>query len=495
MNKFLFVLAVTFGGSVGALLRGPFVPLAVYYFYAVLRPQFLWKFQLDAFPSLNWSLYLGIAALLSYLPWLFGVLGNATDEERYIHPPLVWSHRIMMGFGLWMTLSYLFANNMYRAWDFYLDFLKVFIMYMLATQVVRSFKQVRILYLLMAFSLGYIALDVVHTYFSTGYLVLFKRGYAGLDNNGAALMLAMGIPLLYFAWEFTTGWYRWCYLAFIPFIGEAVMSSYSRGAMLSSIFGALFYLFFSRKKRFLVLCYVGALLAVPIVAGNEIKERFFSAQQASTDDSINSRFTSWMVAVKIANDYPVFGAGVRCSNLLTLQYGADMEGRTIHNIYLQIAADAGWPGMFLYILLGASTLFGLARVRYRLRNFHDYHSRVNAAMAGGMFCSLATFFFGAFFLSLETLEIPYIIMLMGGQTWAILNAQISQPKGTTVPPIMMMQARMKHLQNRTPQQPPAPPPEAPARNRRPGSAPAPVPPPRMPRTGVPTVPDFAPPGT
>jgi probable O-glycosylation ligase (exosortase A-associated) len=498
MNKFLFLLVVTFGGLVGSLVSGPFIPLVIYYFYAILRPQFLWQFQLSSFPEMNWSLYIGMIAILTYLPWLFGIIGSGRESERYTHPKFTWSHRLMIGFGIWNTLSYLFANNMDRAYPVYEEFLKIFFIYLLATQVVRSFRQVKILYLMITLSIGYIAIDVVHMYVTTGYLLLYKRGYAGLDNNGAALVLAMGIPMCYFAWEFTKGWYRWGFLLVIPFIAEAVMSSYSRGAMLSSIVGGLCYILFSRKKKFLIFCMVCATLAVPVVAGNEIKERFFSAQQASTDESAQSRLTSWWVAVQIANDYPVFGAGIRNSNLLTLQYGADMEGRTIHNIYLQIAADAGWPGMFWYIALATMSMLAIWRVRWRLRAFRDENSDLIVGMTGGIFCSLITFFFGAIFLSLETVELPYILMLMGGQMWAILNAQISQPKGMAMSGLAMQarmqrNARFAQQQNQpTPPVRPVPPPP-PQRQR---TIPTPSGSTGFPkrRQGVPTLPDIPPPG-
>ena len=224
VNKFLLLIGLTVGGSVGAVVRGPFVPTVIYYLYAVLRPQALWKFQLDAFPSFGWSFYAAGAALASYLPWVYGVFGSQADPTRRVSPKFVWPHRMMIGFGIWQTLSYLNANDMWRAAPYYDEFIKVFVMYMLSTQVIRTFGQVRVLYLITTFSLAYIAFEVVQVYYLTGYLVLYRRGFAGLDNNGAALMIAMGIPLCYFAWEFTRGYHRWGYLLLIPFLSEAVMS-------------------------------------------------------------------------------------------------------------------------------------------------------------------------------------------------------------------------------------------------------------------------------
>ena len=451
MIQFLLLIFVTVGGGLGALVRGPIVPFAVYVLISVFRPQFLWKWQLSSMPEVGWAFYISLAALGSYLPWVFGMFGTPRDPERFVHPPFTWSHRIMCGFSLWMTLSYLFANDMYTAYRVYEDFMKIFIMYLLGTQVIRMMWQVKLLYLVMALSVAYIAVDLVHLYVTTGRLALVKDGFAGLDNNGAALMLAMGIPLCYFAFEFTRRWYRFAFLVPIPFVVESIMSSYSRGAMLSAIVGGVFYIFFSRRRAFLIACIVATACAVPVVAGKEIQDRFLSSQKGGEDDSINSRYVSWDCARRIANDYPVFGAGVRCSNLLTLSYGADSEGRTIHNIYLQIAADTGWIGMAWYVLLAGFTLVALLRARWRLRHRTDDEANLTVAIIGGIFCSLVTFYFGAIFLSLETLELPYFLMLLGGQIWAIANAQVSRPPGVRQIPVVR-QARATR---------PAPPVQAP----------------------------------
>jgi probable O-glycosylation ligase (exosortase A-associated) len=435
MMQFLLLVLTTAGGAFGTLVRGPFVPYCVYILYSVLRPQFLWKWNLASMPEVGWAFYISVVALGSYLPWVAGMFGSPRDPERYVHPAFVWSHRMMAGFALWVTLSYLFANDQYVARNAFEDMVKIFVMYFLGTQIVRMVWQVKVLYLVMAGSLAYIAADLVQLYVTTGRLQLVKGGYAGLDNNGAALMLAMGVPLCYFAFEFTKGWYRWLLLAPIPFIAESIMSSYSRGAMISAIVGSLFYVFFSRRKAVLAVGMVLAVLAVPVVAGKEIKERFASTAKGGEDDSINSRYVSWDCARRIANDYPVFGAGVRNSNLLTFAYGADMEGRAVHNNYLQLAADTGWIGMAWYVALGAFTMVALARARWRLRGRTDDEANLTVALIGGIFCSLVTFFFGAIFLSIETLELPYFLTLLGGQLWAIANAQVSRPPGERLPAV------------------------------------------------------------
>ena len=55
----------------------------------------------------------------------------------------------------------------------------------------------------------------------------------GLDNNGAALIVAMAIPMSYFAWEANKRWYRWGFLLVIPILVHALMLSFSRGGMVA----------------------------------------------------------------------------------------------------------------------------------------------------------------------------------------------------------------------------------------------------------------------
>ena len=429
MNKFLLMIILTGFGSLGAWVRGPFIPLATYYFYAVLRPQFLWRWELIMYKEFGWSFYVAASAIASYIPWALGIVGSQNDPERRTLVPFGWTHRFVALFAVWICFSYGFANNQDVAYPYFEEYLKLFVMYLLATQVVRSLWQIKILYLLITCSLGYISIDVNQLYYESQYLLIYHQGYSGLDNNGAGLMLAMGIPLCYFAWEFTPKWYRWGFLLFIPLLIHAVVSSYSRGAMLSMALVAPLYLFYSRKKLFLCVLYLGVAIMMPFLAGKEIQERFFSVEKVETDASFSSRLDSWGAAMRIANEFPVFGAGVRNSNLLSQQYGADLYGRTIHSTYLQIAADNGWLGLLVYLLCIFTAVGAMWRARARLWRRKDPEAVQSVAMLGGIECSLWTFIVGGAALSLETFELPWLLMFLGAQMWMVSNAQILPQPG------------------------------------------------------------------
>ncbi|OWK43553.1 O-antigen ligase family protein [Fimbriiglobus ruber] len=432
MNKYLLMILLTSGGGVGGFVRGPYIPLAMYYFYAVLRPQYLWKWELMMYPDPpfgGWSFYMAGAALITYLPWVFGIVGPINDPERRVFPGFIWAHRLMLMFFTWVTVSYLNAMNQDVAWVSYQEMIKIALMYMLATQVVRAFWQVWGLYMIFTLAIGYIAVDINHLYVTTGYLLLVRAGFAGLDNNGAALLLSLGVPMAYFAWELTRGWHRWLLLPIIPAIIHAVVSSYSRGAMLSVIITLPLYFLYTRKRKSLAVMLLVGLAMLPFMAGQEIRNRFMTVEHAEEDETLNLRFMSWRAAYLIATDYPVFGIGPRNSNLVSKHYGTDMEGRTIHNNYLQIAADNGWVGMGLFVLLLIFVVLSMWRARRRLWKHKDPESVRAVAMLGGLECTLWTFIIGSWLLSLETFEPAYIVMLLGAQIWAISNAQVTPAPG------------------------------------------------------------------
>lgn len=241
---------------------------------------------------------------------------------------------------------------------------------------------------------------------------IYNSGYAGLDNNGAGLMLAMGIPMAYFLWQGYKRWWRWIFLAMVPVILHAVLMSYSRGAMLSLMLTAPLVAYRSAHKKGMILAMIGMLIILPLLAGQEIRQRFFSVTQYDEDASADSRFSSWASAFKIALDYPIFGVGIRNANLLSYKYGADMEGRTIHSQYLQMAADSGIPALGLYLTTLFITWRGIRDIQRHCRYSKSNDHQMAYNLACGIEAALVVFCIGASFLSLEVFELPYLLILL-----------------------------------------------------------------------------------
>jgi probable O-glycosylation ligase (exosortase A-associated) len=196
--------------------------------------------------------------------------------------------------------------------------------------------------------------------------------------------------------------------------------TYSRGAMLSILVVIPLVLLRSRRKLLLTGALVAfALIALPTLAGPQIRARFMSIENTEIDDSANARRQSWKAGWNIARDFPVFGVGVRNANLFSQRYGTDMEGRTIHSQYFQIVADNGFPGLALYLMMLLGGWLALRRPRALVRHRDDPEARRTRAMAAGIECSMAVYCFGSIFLSLEVFELPYLLMLMAAQLAAV----------------------------------------------------------------------------
>jgi probable O-glycosylation ligase (exosortase A-associated) len=440
MKQMIFLALTSFLGITGSFTISPLFGIAVYYMYAVLRPQFIWEW-VEAMGvmlrDVQWSFGVAVGTLISTALWRIGLLYplGALREPWYGHPRYTRSHYLFLGFVIWICITYFTAVKQSAAEEPFIEYIKIFAMFICATQILRTTRDLWVIYYVVLGSAVYAAYEINFFYFVDHVMLLQQRGYGGLDNNGAALIVAMAVPMAYFAWEANRRWFRWGFLLVIPILVHALMLSFSRGGMVALGLTAIPVWFRCRNKWFLTSVYLCLGAFVVASAGKELQERFFSISKNDADESAQSRFTTWRIGIQMANERPFFGFGIRNSNLFTYQYGADMEGRSIHSQYLQTAADSGWIGLTLYVAMLLSTFLGLWSIRRFLRLYRDPQTLAIASLVGGLECALFLFCAGAVFLSLEHFEMPYILLLLAMQLHAITclvqvrHGQIALPSG------------------------------------------------------------------
>lgn len=429
MNKLIAMGIMMAFGIGGGIFYSPFIPVAMYYLFAVWRPQFMWKYDLISYaPDFPWSFYMAITAMGSAFIWRMGFW---LSPNRFAHvrlPQLNFGHYAFFFFAFWITLTYFNAENQLIAAECYDEYKKIFIVFITASLVITSIRQAAILAGLATFALVYIAFEVNVNYLK-GYMVLVRNGWDGLDNNGAALLLATGVPLCIFGWDMLKHWSRWLVIMGVPLLVHAVLTSYSRGAMLSILVSTPIYILLCRKenRKWIGLGYLIGAISLPFVVGEEIAKRFSSINDYKQDESAESRLTTWSIAAKMAIERPILGYGVRNSSLYTREMGADMEGRVIHNTYLQIAADSGIVGVSAYLVCIIFAIVISLRIRSVLKpylNTGAQEAEFGYGVANMVIGGLIVYCFGAFFLSLETVEIQYILWLIAFQTWSITQRHL-----------------------------------------------------------------------
>lgn len=398
MSVLLFI------GTAGSFLKGPFYGVAVYYLFAVLRPQYLWEWSLPR--DVQWSFFVAIAAIVSSFLW-----PQKGSRTSWLKPGSV----AMLMFGVCVIMSFFFAMDTHVAYKPFVEYLKILIMFFFTIRILKEFSQVQTLYLIVVVCLGYIAYEVNFLYLFDRRMDIYLNGYGGLDNNGAGLMIAMGVPMAYFLWQGYRRWWRWLFLALVPPMLHAVLMTFSRGAMVSLLVATPFLAVRSINRKPMIAAMLCLLMMLPFLAGKEIRERFFTVERYEQDYSARSRFESWKSAIGIAMDYPIFGVGVRNANLLSHKYGSDIEGRTIHSEYFQIAADSGLPAMGFYLAAFFLTWRTLRRFQKDVRGSTSEEGLLAYNLACGIECAIVVFCVGAAFLSLETFELPYLLILIGLQ--------------------------------------------------------------------------------
>lgn len=415
MKQFIFLSVLTLASGFGALTC-PFWGVLFYYMLAVLRPQHLWEWALPG--DMRWSL---IAAAI-----VFGsVTLNFNKVVQNFRPNMVMA---WVGvFALWLGLSIIDAYYPVYAMSWGIEYIKIFTILFIAMAVINHWWQIEVLAIMILVTLGYVAWEVNFLYLVNGRLDILHYGFGGLDNNGAGLMLAMGIPFAYVygirsprMWQKGIAWFIGALMI------HAMLMSYSRGAMLSTVIAAGWLLFHHRPRYQSAVIGLALFMVVSVLAGQEIRERFFSTNNFNADQSAQSRFESWGAAWQIATDHPFTGQGVRNSVFFSQNYGADRVGRTIHSQYLQIAADSGIPAMVSYLALIGVTFWSLRRTRHKCMVMLNGHRRgepqsVQQQRAGtvltvaiGIEASLIIFVIGGAFLSLEMFELPWILIALAG---------------------------------------------------------------------------------
>jgi probable O-glycosylation ligase (exosortase A-associated) len=419
MKQFALMTIMMIVGSIASLIE-PFWGLLLYYTLAVLRPQYMWKWALPI--EVRWSLLAATVATLT------AVLNYDRIFQKARLNPIA---TLTLGYSALLLLSMLAAYDPAIAQVWGIEYGKIIFMSLLASVIIRNLGQVKALSLMVMLMVGYIAWEINSLYLFNGRLDIFHVGYGDLDNNGAGLLLAMGIPFAYcFAVSSPRAWQRWfCWFLAVLML-HAMIMSYSRGAMLATAIGAVWLLINHRPRIQAAAIAIVLCVVVSVLAGQEIRDRVSSTFNRNRDYSAQSRLASWSAGWELAWQRPLIGQGIRNSGQYIHSYGADRRGRTIHNQFLQVAADSGIPAACVYIVILCMAIYRLQISRTICRRFLDHGllhhqprgpngddhdlihliERVSLAIQTG----LIIFSVGCIFLSLEMIELPWLMITLGG---------------------------------------------------------------------------------
>jgi O-antigen ligase len=397
----IFTWLLTIAGCIYGLIN-PVYGISAYFALSILKPRALW------FWSVAYHRYTYWVALCALTGWVLKGFGDRSGLGR-----MKIALFCMATFVAWQWLS--LALNGYWP-DVYLryhcqkitdDMLAVFV----ALTLITTFKHLRIFTYVILLSTGYLAYEMNYAYVIQHWNRLWIREFAGIDNNGMAMIFAMTVPLAIGLGAYEKSW-KMKVLAWspIPLNIHAVEFSMSRTGMLG-LFACIPFLAWLMPRKLRATLLVGLVIFGGLsMAGPSVRQRFSSIflEKSEMDASASSRYQTWAAGWQAMNDRPWLGYGPRGFNRVAHEYGLS-HGKSIHNLFLQVGADTGFPGMISLIGIFVGTGLALLRNRKIRTQYSPWYPYWCAMVVSG----LGSMVICSQFIGMERVEMPYYLCGIG----------------------------------------------------------------------------------
>jgi putative inorganic carbon (HCO3(-)) transporter len=410
MKGLIFTYALTYGGAAVSLIN-PTIGLYIYIAFAILRPDSLWFWSV---PPGNYSRIVAIALLIGWAAKGFGKWSHGHTRGVVF---------ALVGFWIWIVLSAMFASEREVAFNEVEGLSKIFLPLVVGATLLRTPEQVKRLAWVIVLCQSYQAYEFNMQYLQAGFNEE-EFTFGGLDNNGVGITMCSVIGLAFFLGLHETAWWRKA----IAFAGTAMMShfvlfSMSRGAMVAlALTGAIAFVLIRKTWKHYTALILGLLLILRL-AGPQVREEFLTVfrSKEKMDQSSASRLDNWKVCSLIMLDRPLFGVGPANYPYQVEPYALAngfqlhehlRRGRAAHSLWFQVGAETGIVGVTLlgsYYLLCVVGLWPIVREKIPLED------QVSHGLACGVIASIVGFAVSAQFVSVQTVEVPYYVNLVGAQ--------------------------------------------------------------------------------
>jgi O-antigen ligase len=427
MKSLLFTYLLTYGGAAASLVH-PFTGFLIYVAFSIVKPDELWPYTV---PKGNYSRTIALALLAGWAVRGFGNwdLGRARG--------VIWS---LLGFFTWAALMATRSADGALAMAYVEELLKIVLPILVGITLLDTPERLRQLAWVILLSAGYLGFEFNVSYLQ-GYNRIREEGFGGLDNNGVAILLDSCAGLAVFlGLGARTSWVKLIALGTAVLLIHGVLLSNSRGGMLAlAVTGFVAFLLLPKRAWHFGLFAVIVLLGVRL-AGPEVRERFMTifAGGGQRDGSLEGRGRLLRYALDSVGKRPLTGVGPNHWNrTVRLEYGiADGKATEVHNTWVQIAAELGVPGLTLIL-----SFYGLCALRLLPL---AWSNPVGAGQepvdfARMVVCSIAGSVLACSFVTVETLEAPYYVTLLGAgvlkltsatdRGWAVSDPETQQRGG------------------------------------------------------------------
>ena len=374
------------------------------------------------------------------------------DNKFYRHPLFYF----LVAHILWIAFTCIFSQEPFLSIKYLLAKTWYIIPFIFFLQIFLQQKRSLLMIILcLVIPMCFVVLQAIVRHASFGFMfesvnktvVPFFRNHV---NYGA--MLACMFPLVFaLIKHFSPGRLRWLLKCLLILFTAGIILSYSRGAWLALLVGAIVY--FAIVKKLMNWLFLSA--AVIIVLGftwlgyqnkymdyrpNFNKTIFhtdFAQHMTATyqlrDLSTAERFYRWIAAIRLTSDYPLSGVGPNNFYYNYKPYAVaafktwvsrNNDHSTVHNYFILTMCEQGIPGLIIF----TSLLF--ACFYYAQKIYHQAKDKVHKTTAITIGCILGIITTVNFLSDLiETDKIGSIFFLcIGVLIWLDINRQKKRRK-------------------------------------------------------------------
>jgi probable O-glycosylation ligase (exosortase A-associated) len=384
-----------FIASLPVSFRNPVHGVLLYALVSYLNPQRLtWGF------AFNLPIAFGIAVAT-----LMGIALYKGDRRL----PL--SREVCLIIALWVLASLgwfiaLSPEGFREEWE---RFTKILIMILATVSLVKTRRDLRLLYWVIALSIGfYILKGAVWGVLGgaqSGGLMWGPEGTFFADNNAMGMVVNMVWPLLFFMPRHENNkWARLLLQGLFWVSPLTVVLTRSRGAAVAMcVTGIFLFRVIKNKMAFAVVALLALLIMLPMVPGAWF-DRMHTISNYEEDSSAMGRINMWRAGWNLALDRPLTGGGLSAftSPETAVRYAPDPENfHDIHSVYFEVLGEMGFPGLAVFVMLLVLVVMRLHRVRVNSvilsegQFYADYADAVRlgiiAYMVNGVFLKMACF--------------------------------------------------------------------------------------------------------
>jgi O-antigen ligase len=352
-----------------------------------LKPKAIWR----QFWSEHWSFWMicgylfveyvrpqSIIPAIDFLPWaslflMLSLIGAVLDPSvKWVKAPV---NKWMILYLVVVFLSIIGADHKDVSYKFLDGIYTWVIIYFLIINIVNTPKRLFIFLGVFVIASFKISLSLAITWAKRGFAFTSwgLMGPPGFFQNSSELVIQMSVffPVAYvIAVQLKPHVPKWGFyiLALMPITAAMViLGASSRGGQMALAVQMLL-MFYKQIFRIKTLIPVAIVFAAAFhFLPEEQKQRF---SETGTDKTSLQRLYYWEKGVEMLNENPFFGVGYYnfAPNFgerypeLVLFGNAQLP----HNIFVQVGADLGYTGLFVYMMLVANSFFFARKYEYEL---------------------------------------------------------------------------------------------------------------------------------